>query len=188
MLRKDIISGHLESILPVFGESTPIPFIGATLFLLIGLIELNLECILPSPGQTPAFSELTRKTPKGGLPKQDFLKTHGPWQQDSAVPDFWYLPSLAPALPSSYIRKLKQTFACNQPTLTFPILGALFLKNKLPSISVISVSLGLSFLRISVNQFCFYFPFKKTEKVQTDIFRCRGGQKLTKYRQISKKE
>lgn len=99
MLRKDIISGHPESILLVFGTSTPIPFLGATLSLLISLIELNLECILPSPGQTPAFSELAGKTPKGGLPKQDSLKTHRPWQQDSAVADIWYLPSVVPASP-----------------------------------------------------------------------------------------
>ena len=70
MLRKDIISGHTESILPVFGTSTPTPFIGATLSLLISLIELNLECILPSPGQTPAFSGLGGNLQKGVFPSR----------------------------------------------------------------------------------------------------------------------
>lgn len=70
MLRKDIISGHPESILPVFGTSTSTPFIGATLSLLISLIELNLECILPSPGQTPAFSGLGGNLQKGIFPSR----------------------------------------------------------------------------------------------------------------------
>ena len=58
-------------------------------------------------------------------------------------------------------------------TRIYSVPEALFLQNKLPSFSVISVSLGVSFLRIFLNQFCFYFPF---EKIWTAVLRCREGR------------
>lgn len=165
-LRKDITLGHPESSLPVFGASTPIPW-------LVWLKWIwNVFCpLLAKPHLSQSW---LGKLQKGVFSSRTPWRRMDPgsktlqWQISGTCPA-WLQP---PAL--SYIRKLKQTFAGNQPTLTFPIPGALFLKNKLPSISVISVSLGLSFLRISVNQFCFYFPFKKNRKKSRQTFSDAG--------------